>query len=70
MQAERDEGKDVALLQKEVPELKQIQQTQANVLKVRQKAWEEEKKAWEKEKKSWEEQKKACEVEKESLKKG
>jgi hypothetical protein len=53
----------VELLQKEVSELKQIQQTQVDVLKVRRKVWEEEKKAWEEQKKAWE-------VEKESLKEG
>jgi Mg2+ and Co2+ transporter CorA len=63
MQAEGDEGKAVELLQKEVSELKRIHQTQADVLKVRQKAWEEEKKAWEEQKKAWE-------VEKEPLKEG
>jgi hypothetical protein len=81
---EGETEKAMELLQKEVSELKQIQHSQADVLKVRQKAWEEEKKGWEEEKnaweveknawvvekKAWEEQKNAWEVEKEALKEG
>jgi hypothetical protein len=70
IKTEGEEVKAVELLQKEVSELKQIQHSQADVVKVRQKAWEEEKKGWEEEKKAWEEQKNAWEVEKEALKEG
>jgi hypothetical protein len=70
IKTEGEEVKAVELVQKEVSELKQIQHSQADVVKVRQKAWEEEKKGWEEQKKSWEEQKNAWEVEKEALKEG
>lgn len=70
IKTEGETEKAMELLQKEVSELKQIQHSQADVLKVRQKAWEEEKKGWEEEKKAWEEQKNAWEVEKEALKEG